>query len=257
MNEDSIKNCCLKKYNNNKKHGFTLAEVLITLGIIGVVAALTLPALIQNYQKKVVVNRLKKSYSVLSNAISMINAELSGAGLSNSSFVVSKYDHPNCFDPILFESAFSEVIKHSSVERCQGTVMCLAENSKIKYYRKNRYGTYELENYNEYKPWFKWELNDGTTLYLIYIDKNWTWINDDGTAQSHVYFVVDINSERSGFNMLGKDTFFFEMLPNGNLVGITDGAPCTMEDYNKSLNITCANKIIEDGWEMKDDYPWY
>ena len=35
----------------NKK-GFTLAEVLITLGIIGVVAALTIPTLVQNYQTK-------------------------------------------------------------------------------------------------------------------------------------------------------------------------------------------------------------
>ena len=39
--------------------GFTLAEVLITLGIIGVVAALTLPSVIQKYQKKVTVERLK------------------------------------------------------------------------------------------------------------------------------------------------------------------------------------------------------
>ena len=34
-----------------KIFGFTLAEVLITLGIIGVVAAMTLPTLIQNYKK--------------------------------------------------------------------------------------------------------------------------------------------------------------------------------------------------------------
>ena len=44
---------------NNK--GFTLAEVLITLGIIGVVAALTLPSLITNYQKKQIVAQLKKA----------------------------------------------------------------------------------------------------------------------------------------------------------------------------------------------------
>ena len=37
-------------YKNKK--GFTLAEVLITLGIIGVVAALTMPALINSYEKK-------------------------------------------------------------------------------------------------------------------------------------------------------------------------------------------------------------
>lgn len=55
--------------NIMKKHiGFTLAEVLITLGIIGVVAALTLPALVQKYQEKASIARLKKAYSVLSQA---------------------------------------------------------------------------------------------------------------------------------------------------------------------------------------------
>ena len=44
-----------------KRIGFTLAEVLITLGIIGVVAAITLPALIQKQQEKILVNQLKKS----------------------------------------------------------------------------------------------------------------------------------------------------------------------------------------------------
>lgn len=52
---------------NNK--GFTLAEVLITLGIIGVVAALTMPSLITNYQKKQIVIQLKKAYSTFSQAL--------------------------------------------------------------------------------------------------------------------------------------------------------------------------------------------
>ena len=52
-----------------KKQGFNLAEVLITLGIIGVVAAMTMPALIGNYQKKEVVTRLKKAYSIVQQAI--------------------------------------------------------------------------------------------------------------------------------------------------------------------------------------------
>lgn len=38
-------------YTNSTKAGFTLAEVLITLGIIGAVAALTMPVLVGNYQK--------------------------------------------------------------------------------------------------------------------------------------------------------------------------------------------------------------
>lgn len=51
--------------------GFTLAEVLVTLGIIGVVAAMTMPALIQNYRNQVVETRLKKFYSTMNQAIAM------------------------------------------------------------------------------------------------------------------------------------------------------------------------------------------
>ena len=51
-----------------KKTAFTLAEVLVTLGIIGVVAALTIPSLIQNHREKETVAKLKKAYSVTSQA---------------------------------------------------------------------------------------------------------------------------------------------------------------------------------------------
>lgn len=51
-----------------KNKGFTLAEVLVTLGIIGIVAAMTLPTLVNKYQEKVTVTKLKKIYSVLSQA---------------------------------------------------------------------------------------------------------------------------------------------------------------------------------------------
>ncbi len=48
--------------------GFTLAETLITLGIIGIVAALTLPNIVSNYQKKVTLTRLKTAYSLINQA---------------------------------------------------------------------------------------------------------------------------------------------------------------------------------------------
>ncbi len=63
----------LHHYKNKK--AFTLAEVLITLGIIGVVAAMTLPALISLYQKKIVETRLEHTYSLISQALKMAEAD--------------------------------------------------------------------------------------------------------------------------------------------------------------------------------------
>ena len=53
------------------KTGFTLSEVLITLGIIGVVAALTIPSVVNNYKKQQFRTGLKKEYSVLLQALDM------------------------------------------------------------------------------------------------------------------------------------------------------------------------------------------
>ncbi len=57
-----------------QKAAFTLAEVLITLGIIGIVAAMTLPMLIAKYQEKVLVTAAKKGYSVAVNTVTRWNA---------------------------------------------------------------------------------------------------------------------------------------------------------------------------------------
>ena len=53
------------------KFGFTLAEVLITLAIIGIVAVLTVPNLLQSYKKQVVASKLQKIYSLMNQAILM------------------------------------------------------------------------------------------------------------------------------------------------------------------------------------------
>ena len=58
-----------------KNEAFTLAEVLITIGIIGVVVAMTLPSLINNSQKKELEAGLKKNYSVIQQAFDMYFAE--------------------------------------------------------------------------------------------------------------------------------------------------------------------------------------
>ena len=62
-------------YRSPRKSAFTLAEVLITLGIIGIVAALTLPGLIAKYQEKVWLNQFKATYSILSQAYTRVFME--------------------------------------------------------------------------------------------------------------------------------------------------------------------------------------
>lgn len=91
-------------FNNNK--AFTLAEILITLGIIGVVAAITIPMLMTKYHRIIVENRLKDSYAIMSNAVKMAEEEygvgfeptdvLTGTGWSpeNSKIVFDKYFRP-------------------------------------------------------------------------------------------------------------------------------------------------------------------
>jgi len=54
---------------------FTLAEVLITLGIIGVVAALTIPSFVAKYQMKTFETAFKKQYSVIQNTIDYLGLE--------------------------------------------------------------------------------------------------------------------------------------------------------------------------------------
>ncbi len=58
-----------------QQKAFTLAEVLITLGIIGIIAAMTLPALLNKAEKIILKNQFKKSYSTLSQALTKSEVE--------------------------------------------------------------------------------------------------------------------------------------------------------------------------------------
>ena len=76
---------------NQCKAAFTLAEVLITLGIIGVVAALTMPSLISNYQKSVWVAQLEKDTNFVTNSIKRVLADEGIDDLCLSSLAECKY----------------------------------------------------------------------------------------------------------------------------------------------------------------------
>ena len=80
-----------------KKIGFTLAEVLITLGIIGVVAAMTIPNLIANTRSSQYRSAFKKAVSTLSQAARMSQAQygFDYAGISEQCGTNAATEHPD------------------------------------------------------------------------------------------------------------------------------------------------------------------
>jgi prepilin-type N-terminal cleavage/methylation domain-containing protein len=81
--------------------GFTLAEVLITLGIIGVVAALTIPSLINKCQKVVWAKQAQETYAILTQAFKRVLADNNTTSLeqtevwSKLKYNISSSDNPN------------------------------------------------------------------------------------------------------------------------------------------------------------------
>ena len=97
----------LFSYSLRKRAAFTLAEVLITLGIIGVVAAMTMPVLFAKYQHRVLETAFKKSYANLYNAVNLTIFELGAPNMASSfiayndnEFYVSVYNKLNTIETI-------------------------------------------------------------------------------------------------------------------------------------------------------------
>ncbi len=63
------------KWNTNMKKAFTLTEIIITLFIVGIIAALTIPAIIKNYREKIYSTQLKKVVSQIENATKTVMSE--------------------------------------------------------------------------------------------------------------------------------------------------------------------------------------
>lgn len=102
----AISKQCFGTKSGARKGAFTLAEVLITLGIIGVVAALTLPSLIQKYQEQVLENQLKKMYSTISQGIQKAMADDGVYRFSDTEFFQS------CIYPEQKSVACAQMVKN-------------------------------------------------------------------------------------------------------------------------------------------------
>ena len=188
--------------SRNYRAAFTLAEILITLGVIGVVAALTLPSLITKYQEKQLVTSYLRVYSLLENAYRHVQAEY-GTFENWSGAVITinggdgKPDTSLSQRKNLYEYMIKPYIQVNEAFlpadwNWDGKTNCWPKSSS------NLGGEPYSSNYNgelTHKPAVS--LKSGECIVLAYA-------NGD--------FVVDLNSKK-GPNVLGKDQFVFNFDP--------------------------------------------
>ncbi len=219
--------------DGKKKTAFTLAEVLITLGIIGIVAAMTLPTLIANYQKKVVETRLISFYSKINQAYRMSYAENGDtADWIETNKTYSYEEMLNWLEQYLFP-----YMKHLSVKKCissSGQVgVCVTIPDGSLY-------------------WFSIDGNGQDVVYFVNGNV------DDKNTRNMFQFnfskrIVDnyFDNRKQSVNFLDPYVFNWdgrrESLFTHGTWGCRKG--CTNCGY-------CTKLIQLNGWEIPDDYPW-
>ena len=240
------------------RKGFTLAEVLITLGIIGVVAALVMPGLISDYRKREYVARLQKAVNVWNNGMALMLATDGVDYLNDTEFARA-------------------VINSGQNYFYSGDISAKPEIANIlkKYFKIARFPN-PGELYEIYK------LGSGT-LWAIATDPIYM---ADGSAYTTMNFQnldspqaenlrnggvwIDVNGKR-GPNRAGRDVFWFSINQYGQLVADhsqqsvdfgwiwnsktwkeyadacgEEGSP----DISGVVGYGCAARIIDEGWKM-------
>ncbi len=212
---------------------FTLAEVLITLAIIGIVAAMTIPTLITKYQEKATVTRLTKAYATVSNAYAMAraeNGELStwgfkgGADYEKDEETGDIYYSPEAdSNAKLFWDKLSPYLKVTRQINSDW-------NNKSNLNNK----VYSLSGLETEEGYAQLNLTDGTTLLGGWIE------NLKCTDQTSCGdFGIDINGLDTPPNTIGKDIFFFYIYESGL-------APIGRLGYGRTFDINCDRKNSTD-----------
>ncbi len=170
--------------------GFTLAEVLITLGIIGIVAAMTLPALIQKNNSIALETAFKKAYSNLYNAYMMVIAE------EIPVFVINDPSESSPSGLVDFNPPFARAVydKYKKIRKISDK-----EKTEYKKSAKNFTRTAVM----------------GYPQCSQFMNAGNAFITPDGSALSIVqncgalWFTFDTNGIKKGPNALGHDIFIF------------------------------------------------
>ena len=236
-----------------KRAAFTLAEVLITLGIIGVVAALTMPTLVSLYQKKIVETRLAHTYSLISQALKMAEADYGDSQYWMRDAAGPYEDNSDLYNVMntFFQTYLLPYLKISDYHLLDG-------------YGLTKYG-YDVRSIPNLQINSIMRLNNGVFLFGN--------VNIGSQGVVSVRILVDINGPKAP-NVLGRD--IYEMLfslYDGILFmagerqitgyGLTYNKIIKYDDiYTRCKNggnsglIECGALIKQNGWKIPKNYPY-
>lgn len=229
-----------------KKNAFTLAEVLITLWIIGIVATMTLPALIAKHEKIETVTRLKRAYSLMNQglfrAISDMGDVSDWPATIQSDVLISKYFAP-----------YFKVLKLYPRADSWQYAMCYDGRTTVT--ATGVVTQYEwIDGVHISSPF----LADVTSSMKL-ADEMCIGLNGIGVAYGGAQFFIDVNGSAKGPNKAGYDLFFFMIDKNSIKPYGWDWSHEELIDSGKqnACNLkakyggeVCAARIMSEGWQI-------
>ena len=218
--------------------GFTLAEVLITLGIIGVVAAMTIPNLIANNKAQKLRSQFLKSYSVVQQVFKQMEAD--DVSLN-----------PADYKPTTTGKFYQTFIKY-----LQAPMDCGGSTTTTN--RKNALPCYYPAEDSTMKPYKT--LDGKNNVIYNYLDDGQI-VLQDGTnllfenqhGLDYIWISVDLNGYKNPPNRWGYDLFTFQF-KDGELVTMGDPKTtynnldiyCNLNSTDRLNGIACAQKAKTD-----------
>ena len=211
-----------KEVQFKKKFAFTLAEVLITLGVIGIVAALMIPQLTKRHRILTTETRLAKFYSVMNQALKMSIAEH-----ETIEFTTELRENDNNGEYIAgwFRENITKYIKTITEDGSHSTYYyaAFADGSGFRSY-----------------------MNSGTTLYIFYC------VNYSKCARGQSTNYDGINGFLFSLKK-GGNPLIAPVYSGSNEIFLKNNC----KNNGSILQHGCAALIKHNGWKIPKDYPLY